>query len=273
MVAGDTDLNSPEAQRYYARVLERVSHECPDSLTTFGLTANIDLPNVFADSDDIDFYSYQAGHRIEDFRDGCLTKLPTAFLGKKKKKPILNGEYTYEGHGYTLQNYGRYTDFDIRRGFWQSILCGAKAGIIYGAHGLWGWYRYGKPFLNEIFAGQAFPWRDALRFRGGWDVSFGKEIFDRFDLFDIEPNEKILLNENPNQKNEIRVATTPEKIIVYLPYSTDVALAVEPGRFDFVMINLRERTFARPRLREEAGKTVLQMHEYNDDVLYVGVKR
>jgi hypothetical protein len=65
----------------------------------------------------------------------------------------MNGEPCYENHSFGGDN-GRCDDSQVRRAVWQSLLSGAKAGVTYGAHGLWGWYSEGKEFFNLSYSGK-----------------------------------------------------------------------------------------------------------------------
>ena len=273
MISGDTDLESPEASDYFWQALEIVKAKDPDALVGLGLAHNYDLPEQFAESENIDYYCYQAGHRIEEVRSGCVYKLAKRFYEKPIKRPVVNGEFTYEGHGYGHANYGRYNEFDIRRGIWQGILSGAKAGAVYGAHGLWGWYVRGREFLNEEFAGKAFPWQVALKFPGASDAAFAKWIFEKYDLFDLEPSEKIL-NKTEQQRNQIRmsVSTDSTRIAIYAPFTAEVEIGLDLSGYDFTALDLKERRFFTPEVKLTGGSSVIEMCDFNSDVLYLGLR-
>ena len=94
---------------------------------------------------------------------------------------------------------------------------GAKAGIAYGAHGVWSWYKYGKEFKNKNYGGKASSWQTTLRFKGARDASFVKWLFEIYDLFDLEPSCDGIVNENEFHRNKIRMSASKDnkKVVIY----------------------------------------------------------
>jgi hypothetical protein len=141
---------------------------------------------------------YQSSHDRDNQR--LAYQLAEKFYRMPIKRPIVNGEPCYEG--IAGGKFNRFSRADVRRAVWWSLLSGAKAGTAYGALGIWNWHKVGAPFYGDPYGGPSFDWRTALRFEGAFDVTFGKWLFEKYDLFDIEPaNELLLLNEP-----DIRVA-------------------------------------------------------------------
>lgn len=272
IVAGDTDFTTDLTNRYFQTSLETIKSMCPDALTTMHTGTDVDLPDEFMNSEHLDFYMYQSGHVVSEHSNQYA--LARKYYESRVKRPIVNSEFCYEGHGYGNTTYGRYNEFDIRRAIWQSLLSGAKAGFAYGAHGVWGWYNYGKEFKNESFGGKAFPWRAALRFNGAWDASFAKWLFETYDLFDLEPVYDGILNENEFQRNEIRmsVSKNKEKVLIYIPYSIDVNVNIDLGEYDMTLINLTDKQFSIPVVSCGNGTSKVRMHDFNSDVLLIGRK-
>jgi hypothetical protein len=264
IVSGDTDIDSPKTKQYYLLALETLKRNCPDALTTMHLGPETDLPEEFVSSRHLDFYMYQSGHRHTTQHYPYY--LAQRFYQKPVKRPVVNGEPCYEHHYFGGQ-YGRYNAFNVRKAIWQSLLSGAKAGVTYGAHGLWAWYREGKPFLNETFGGRPHAWRKGLEYKGAWDASFAKWIFETFGLFDLEPQVGIL-----NDTEEIRLSASRnlEKIAVYVPYNTDVRVKLDLSGYEFTLINLSEKLFAKPTILREGESWKIQMHDFNSDALLIG---
>lgn len=270
MIGGDNDFKEEITARYYMTALQTIKQYAPECLTTFMLNPETDLPDEFVHSSALDFYSYQAGHMVTQMSN--LYSSAEAFYKKPVKRPVIDGEFNYEGHGFGNQNYGRYNEFNIRKGIWQSLLSGAKAGFTYGSHGVWGWYKGDKDFLNESFGSKAYPWEIALRFKGAWDASFAKWIFETFELFDLEPCYFGILNENPEHRKEIRMSASKDnkKFVIYIPYSTDVKVDMDISGFDIIQINLAEKLFSKPLISCENGISKIKMHDFNADVLLIG---
>ena len=141
IVSGDTQFETGDINKYYDIALETVKSISPDTLTTMHLCTDTYLPDEFAKSPNLDFYMYQSGHRIQSQDLPYITA--QRYWNNPVRKPVINGEPCYEGHGYAAR-YGRFNEFDIRKAIWQSLLSGAKAGVAYGAHGIWSWHKREK---------------------------------------------------------------------------------------------------------------------------------
>jgi len=270
IVAGDTNLDDDITRKYYHTALNTVKKHDPAGLTCFHLSPGHPLHDEFMYSPLLDFYIIQPGHRGD--QTSYAYKLIQEFYNAPVKRPVLNGEFFYEGHSHTQELYGRYNEFDQRRAMWQSVLAGSKAGIGYGAQGLWGWYKHGKKFANESYGGKAFPWQVALNFKGAWEGSFVKYIFEQYDMFDIEPCD-IILNEHQLQRNEIRAAKSSDnkKIVIYMPYCEEITVAGDLSEYNFIMINMAEKHFAKPYITYDVEKSVIRMPDFNSDALFIGV--
>ncbi|MDF2686459.1 MAG: hypothetical protein K0S55_1641 [Clostridia bacterium] len=267
IISGDTNFGSEQAIQYYMTAMKTIKEINKDALTTMHLGGGLsDIPEAFIKSEYYDFYMYQSSHNQES--QSLSYTLAQDFYRKPVKRPILNGEPCYEGHAFGGK-YGRYNEFHVRKAVWQSLLSGGKAGVTYGAHGLWGWYREGKEFSNEGYGGKPMPWRTALRFKGAWDVSFAKWIFETYSLFDLEPCDMIL-----NDTKEIRmsVAKDTNKVVIYAPYNIDIKVDMDLRGYEFILINLNDKLFSKPIIKVENNVSVIKMHDFNSDVLILGIK-
>lgn len=268
IVSGDTDFPTDETNRYYMTAMETIKELDPKALTTLHIGGEmVDIPEVFMKLDKFDFYMYQSGHGLEH-QDTVPFTMAEAFYNKPVKRPIVNSEPCYEAHAFG-GHYGRYNEFNVRKAIWQSLLSGAKAGITYGAHGVWGWYKEGNEFLNESFGGKPLPWRTALKLRGAWDASFTKWVFEAYDLFDLEP--KNLIKKN-SQQIRMSVSNDLKKVVIYMPYNSDVKVDMDLSGYEFILIELKDKYFAKPQVEICNGTSVIKMHEFNSDVLIIGTK-
>jgi hypothetical protein len=222
-----------------------------------------DLPRAFVDA--VDFYMYQSGH-------GAATQQQPythaeKFAAYPVKRPIVNSEPPYEGHGRVGER-TRFNAFDIRKATWQSLLAGAKMGITYGAHGVWSGHSRGKNFLNAHRSFEPYPWDEALLLDGAWDVAFARYLFETYNLFEANPA-AILRSDDP----AIRAAATADlrTIAVYSPYAFPIEL-------DCDLTGYRCRTFdlATRRVMIPAVQTGLPsyvgMPAVNGDTLFLAVK-
>lgn len=262
-ISGDTQFESPDEEPYYMAALQAVKAVCPEALLTMHLTPRGDLPDSFLNL--IDFYMYQSGHRAGGQDTPYL--LAEKFTSYPVKHPVVNGEPCYEGHGRVGEQ-TRWNAFDIRKVTWQSLLSGAKMGVTYGAHGIWMFHRRGMNFLNKHRSFEPYDWDVALELDGGWDVAFAKWLFGMYNLFDLEPA-NIALNED----NEIRAAANGNgtKVAVYCPYSFDVELNFDLTGFHVVGIDLASRRVTVPET-ETGSQSRIRMHNFNADALFIATK-
>lgn len=265
VISGDTDFPSERAMDYYATALRVVKDLSPQALTTLHLAPQTDLPDEFVRSPHLDFYMYQSGHHIEELNRAYT--LAQRFAGKSVRRPVVNGEPCYEGHGHG-HRYGRFSAFDVRKAIWQSLLSGAGAGVTYGAHGVWSWHTQGSAFTSESFSMRPFDWHEALRLEGAWDASFARAIVERYDLIGLEalPNAQ-------DVSPEIRVAASADRshIVAYIPYPTEVTLDVNGAdEHTWTVIDMATRRWGDIPLSRSTGRLVVPMHEANSDILVIG---
>lgn len=265
IVSGDTDFETAEAVKYYLAALETIKNVSPEALTTLHLCgAFTDLPSEIENSPNLDFYMYQSGH---DRRSQYLAyAMAETFYKKSVKRPVVNGEPCYEGHGFGCE-YGRFSSFDVRKAVWSSLLSGAKAGVTYGAHGIWSFHKKGNPFPAEAYSKTPFPWKDALRLPGAWDVSFARRFFEEWKLYDLEPAD-LLIGGFPDIR--MSVSKSRDKVAIYIPYALKVTIGAEFRDFDWTLVDLANRRFAKPDVVISEGKTVIPMYDANADALVVG---
>lgn len=268
IISGDTDFRTEEATEYYLKALKIVKEIAPSSLTTLHLCGGFwQIPTEIINSPYYDFYMYQSCH----FKDkqNWAYELAQKFYNMPVKRPIVNGEPCYEGLGSigSFDKYGRFTRYDVRKAVWQSLLSGAKGGVAYGAHGIWSWEKgLGEYKIIESYA-KPYDWRDAIKFSGVYDVSFAKWIFEKFDLFDIEPANELLINET----EEIRISRGKNKIIIYSPFNTDIKVRLEE-EYEWEGIELAERKPFMPEIRKEKDGLLIKATPFNSDLLFIGYK-
>ncbi|MHA6533147.1 apiosidase-like domain-containing protein [Paenibacillus sp. BAC0078] len=270
VVSGDTDFPSERANEYYRTALRAVKSHSPECLTTLHIQGRTSaVPDEFINDPDLDFYMYQSGHNSQ-FQPMAYT-LALDFNRKPVTRPVLNSEPCYEMMGYSRQAYGRFNRADVRKAAWQSLLSGAAAGVTYGAHGIWSWHKKGRRFgvTGEGFD-SPYDWQTALKFEGAWDYGYAKWLFQMYGLTDLRPWDIVLKN-----TEEIRAAANADlsKIAVYVPVNTVLKLNADLGEYDFTIIDLEHRRVAAASLIVKEKTTVIDMHDFESDVLLIGVKR
>ena len=269
IVTGDTWFEKEEYE-FYRREIKTIKAMSPESLTAVHLNPHAYIPDEFLNSPLVDIVLYQSGHGTDN---GVETqelpyKLASHYYSSSVKKPIINGEPCYEGAGYAY-SYGRFKEFDVRKATWQSILSGAKAGITYGAHGIWSWHNKGCSYSGSEFLSTPYDWRVALRFKGGWDVAYAKWIFEMYGLFDLEPASCI-----SSKSEEIRMSIGKNSgtIVIYVPFNINVELNMDISEYNITVIDLENKLVCKPEVNYLNNMSTIHMHEFNSDVLIIGIK-
>jgi hypothetical protein len=258
-ISGDTAWDSDQEPVYYMAALDIVRRLAPDALITMHMVPSVTLPNEFVQK--VDFYMYQSGHRAEQTTPYELAVQHSQYA---VKRPVVNGEPCYEGHGKG-QTLTRFRAFDVRKATWQSLLAGAKMGITYGGHGIWSCHFAGMGFVQPQWKFLPYDWQDALRLPGAWDAAFARWLWERYALFDVQPAQELLVRED----DEVRVASTENRIALYLPHAYDVALHVDLSGYRCKLWDLENRRPIVPIV--EAGMpSMIRASAYNGDVLVVG---
>jgi len=264
VISGDTDFDTAESIHYYELVLEIVCRKSPETLKTFHIKRGYDyIPEQFLDR--VDFLMYQSGHNAGEQEQAYI--LPEKLCSRYPGKPVLNAEPCYEQMGYSRQEYGRFTRYDIRKAAWGSLLSGACAGVTYGAHGVWNWKKRGSkknPVLGEGFD-EAFPVEEALQFRGAWDYGYIRNFFEINHIRELESCQNFM----KNSPREIRGASTPDgRYLIYLPNITRVVLTDEMKGYVGRIFDLETGRVARVKLEtDESGELTVIMPGFEKDII------
>ena len=265
LVSGDTNFGG-DSDTYYQVALQTLREVDPKALTALHIQPAVQIPKSFIDDPALDFYIYQSGHTVHE--QHLAYKSAEQFLSTSVKRPIINGEPCYEAHGYG-NAYGRFTASDVRKAVWHSLLSGANAGITYGAHGIWSFHRKGDHFPNEGFANTPLDWRTALRLPGGWDTAYAKWIFEHYELYDVEP---VCFSDNAAEQIRMAITKDKTKAAIYVPANIQVNLGKDLSDYQrWEAINLSNRYVFVPEVKFAAGKTVIDIHPFNTDVLIIGL--
>ncbi len=179
IVSGDTDLNTPETIAYYQRTIELLKELDPAGLRTMHLCGEfIGLTPELAEG--LDFYVYQSGHGPTSVDK--LETLPMEFKEAFPGKPLLNAEPCYENMPKLSGDWTKpptefWSEEEVIEASRRSIQAGAKAGITYGANGLWNWRREEKAesLASQLYAAPVH-WREALAFPGANQIAALKEL-------------------------------------------------------------------------------------------------
>ncbi|MBC7960027.1 MAG: DUF4038 domain-containing protein [Vallitaleaceae bacterium] len=267
LVSGDTCFETKYVVDFYQQALAMFKRYSAKALTTLHLNPRVELPASLIEDKNLDFYMYQSGHNVLKEEQKDPYQVAQSLL-KLRKRPIINGEACYEGHGYGFC-YGRFDDFDVRRASWQSILAGAKAGIAYGAHGVWSWHQPGSQFSNTNYSDTPFLANYAMTLKGSFDVGYLRWLFEQYQLFDIEANNELLAND---REGCLRLAAdaSREKLVVYIPFTTHFTVKHDLSDYDCVLhVFGQVNRVMIPEFMIQNGETSFDIYQMNGDALLV----
>lgn len=256
-VTGDTAFESETVTAFYERAIALLRTLAPEALLTMHLTPKAYPPASLS----VDFHSYQAGHNAHE-QDNNF-RFAAQFYARGDGKPIVNSEPPYEAHG-AIGGARRFTAYDIRRAFWQSLLSGASAGVGYGAHGTWMMYRDNLPFSNVQISGKPYEWRTALHLDGAWEGAFAQQLYEHYQLFGMRP--LTCLRDMPP---EVCAATNAAgTILIYAPFGCDVTTTLPTSAYECNAFDMTSKRYMRPEIAEGEQLTLL-MPPCMGDVLYI----
>lgn len=262
-VSGDESFTQGEAGPYPG-LLSAVRKRAPSSLTTMHTTPETVLPAALAGSAELSFYAYQSGHYQD--RPDLPARLAQQYLELAPRKPVMNLEPCYEGHGYG-RGTGRFGAADVRRALWWSLSAGATAGLGYGAHGLWPWHRPGGHFNGARFSGPPFPWDVALEFPGSWAAGLAAKLVAEHGLYLARPAQHLV----DAPLGQVRALATPDlsTVAVYTPYPSEVFVAADLSARDTTAFDLARGRPFRPRITLADGRVRIDLPDFNGDALYL----
>ncbi len=273
-VSGDTGFESDLVIEYYIKMLDILHKRVPNSLTTLHLKAVTDVPEILRKHPQYHFYSYQSGHRAikpEELNGQTqMLHYSNYFLNLDEKKPIVNTEPCYEGHGFGRYNRrcGRHKAFDVRRTAFMSLLSGSKAGVSYGAHGIWQFYRQGEYFTSTAHSGLPFVWRVAMKLPGAYEMGYLKELYEKNSMFYLNPSKAFNA-----ASDTIQMAESDDMIVVYLDYNDEVEILRDLSNYCVEMIALESKKTFTPNYEVIDGVTKIHLSNYNEDMLIIAKKQ
>ncbi|GAB2027413.1 apiosidase-like domain-containing protein [Lactovum odontotermitis] len=240
VIGGDTDFPAEETIKTYETAFEYFTMHSKNTLKTIHIRGRLsDIPEEIVEK--MDLYFYQSGHNIS-FLD-MPYRLAEKFYANYPAKPIINSEPCYEQMGYSRKVYGRFSQRDVRKAAWQSVLSGAFAGVTYGAHGIWSWHDSSSVYSGD--AGEAFDqpmnWQEALYFPGANDYGYIKQFLELLDIHQILPFNHVL--EKGDASIRVGYSAQTETYLVYLPSNTPLTLNVDLSNYQITLIDLKDNRF------------------------------
>ena len=191
----------------------------------------------FRDQSWLTFYTYQSGHSDEEPKVRWLPEGPhTSDWRQPPPRPIVNIEPNYEDHPSYASGV-RFTDHEVRRAAYWSLLVTPTAGVSYGHYSLWAWAAAREPVGNAIRSQADVvlePWWTVLDTPGARSMTIARHYFESGDWWRLRPAQDLLADQ-PGA-SDVRAYVTAGRTaagdwtVVYLPIGQTVRL--EPGATD-----------------------------------------
>ncbi|MGC1275693.1 MAG: DUF4038 domain-containing protein [Planctomycetaceae bacterium] len=177
-----------------------------------------------------DFIGYQSGHGASERELKWLTTGPPARQWKKEPTlPIVNIEPNYEGH----PAYGsgkKFTDHEVRRAAWWSLLIAPPAGVTYGNNEIWVWNEQAGPAENHGNLRTVEPWHEGLESQGIASMTILRAFFESGPWTTLRPAQD-LLAEQPGKDDLAKFVAAAKsndgsRAVLYLPVGGTAKLRV-----------------------------------------------
>jgi len=189
------------------------------------------VADEFRHEDWFDFIGYQSGHGDSLNHLRWLVMGPPATEWRKHPpRPIANLEPNYETHP-SYHSKKRFTDFEVRRAAYWSLLVAPPAGVTFGHNSIWVWAE--KPELPEGHErlGTVAPWREGLCTPGILSMSALHRFFESITWWRLRPATELLVQqpgkENPQQFVATAKTDDGDLAVAYLPAGCSIALQTE----------------------------------------------
>lgn len=264
-ISGDADFNTPQAVERYLWVTRLVEQYAPGAPLAYHISGwNDRLPPALGEHAAL--YLYQSGHNLA-YQYTART-LAEKFRARTPAKPVLNSEPCYEQMGYSRLAYGRHRRENTRWALWTSLLSGACAGITYGAHGVWNWFKPGMP-VNPV-GGEGFiqapTCTEALALPGAEDYAFARRLFEQWGAWDFVPCPEILAA----YWDAISAARCGTRTVLYLPTAAPLPLAGDFTKAAMYFIDLETlRRLPAETVYRDGQTCVTQAPCYRDALLII----
>lgn len=229
-LGGDGDFRGERAERW-KRVGRAVFDREHGPATMHPCGCNLSA-DEFRDEPWFDFISYQSCHSdsLEDMK-WFLTE-PAAEWLKPPPRPIINFEPNYEDHpAYDTKRH--FTDHDVRRALYWSLLISPPAGVCYGNHNVWPWTTQTED-LNKAFPGSDWrvgPWTKGLDSPGVRSTAILRGFFESGEWWRLRPAPSLIARQpgDDNPRAFVAAAATEagDWAVVYSPVGG--RLSLRPG--------------------------------------------
>ena len=221
ILGGDRIPDNEEDYAIIRAMAEGLESEHKGSqLMTYHPEGTRNSAEFFPDEPWLDFHFFQSGHNL---RNGANYTYNRRNLKLSPLKPTLDAEPRYEDHpvDWKPASLGWFDDFDVRQAAYWSMLSGA-AGHTYGDHNIWQMWEEGKTPISWART----HWKEALDHEGSYQMGFMKKLFEARPWYKLQPDQSLILNENPEGPAYQMAAIADDKsyALIYNPYGKKISV-------------------------------------------------
>jgi hypothetical protein len=220
ILGGDGDYRGGLSDRW-RKIGRRVFGERHDRLVTMHPGGLHWVADEFRDERWYDIIGYQSGHGDSPESLRWLSGGPPADEWRKlPPRPIINLEPNYETHP-SYHSRRQFTDLDVRRASYWSLLNAPMAGVTFGHNATWLWAD--EPEIPEGHAsiGTIGPWRDGLDTSGTRSMTNMRWFIASLPWWRLRPAPEVLAQQpDENEpRNFVAAAKTDlgDLAVFYLP--------------------------------------------------------
>ena len=280
ILGGDGDYHGERSERW-KRIGNTVFRERHDHLVTMHPRGQQWVGDEFRGEAWFDFIGYQSGHGDSpDHLRWLVLGPPANDWDKEPPLPIVNLEPNYETHP-AYHSKKRFTDLEVRRAAYWSLLVAPTAGVSFGHNSIWVWAE--EPEVPEGHAriGTVAPWQEGLDTPGVRSMTVLRRFFDSLPWWQLRPAPELVVKQ-PGERDPHRFVAAARKedgelAVVYLPQGGDISLRLESLKRPAIACWEADARWFNPRTGEwaEAGTFRKATHTFtapdsSDWVLCIG---
>ncbi len=222
-LGGDGNYLDERAERWchIGRGVFGESREGRDRLVTMHPGGQTWVGELFRQEPWYDFIGYQSGHgSSEEHLRWLIEGPPATQWDGDPVLPVVNLEPNYEGHpSYHMDR--RFTDYEVRRAAYWSLLLTPPAGVSYGTNPIWVWPEVPELPDGHPNIGLVEPWEQGLLLPGIRSMTILRAFFEVMPWWTLQPAPELLAAQ-PGAADPtafIAAAKTQDgrQAIVYLP--------------------------------------------------------
>ncbi|MBL7201684.1 MAG: DUF4038 domain-containing protein [Anaerolineae bacterium] len=234
-LGGDGHYEGERSERW-KRIGRAVFGERHDRLVTMHPCGQTWVGEEFRMEPWFDLIGYQSGHGSSTEHLRWLVEGPPAReWSREPALPVLNLEPNYETHpSYHIAH--EFTDREVRRASYWSLLVSPAAGVTFGHNAIWVWAESPEVPEGHGRIGLVGPWHQGVHTPGAGSMAVLRRFFDALPWWSLYPAPDMVIEQpgGADPRCFVAAAVTADLTcaVVYLPQGGEVRLdlgALEPS--------------------------------------------